>query len=247
MPSPAHAAVEAIRGSVVEATHPFSAVAWGQDEVVGRIGPPMRTPWRSAAKPWQLEAALLALTPAQRDAALANSRWLAIAAASHSGTEQHVALVQELGHHFGVLPPDLRCGVHRPMEVEAADALLRAGQAFTCLHNNCSGKHTMMVVATRALGADADYLPEPHPLQRRISKLVTDVCAETPELSTDGCGVPTFTVSLAGMARSYQRLAVAMADAPSSARGRIGLAMARHPELVAGEGRLDLDLSRRVT
>lgn len=247
MPTPSQATVESIRGAVVEASHPFSAVLWGPDAVVGRVGPPIRTPWRSAAKPWQLEASLLALAPVDRDAILADSRWLAIATASHSGTDAHVALVQALGQRFGVTVADLRCGAHRPMDVESADALLRRGESFSCLHNNCSGKHTMMVAASRALGADADYLPESHPLQRRISKLIADVCAETPETSIDGCGVPTFTVSLAAMARAYQRLAIAMADAPTSVRGRIGLAMARHPDLVAGEGRLDVDLVRRAT
>lgn len=247
MPHAPQATVEVIRGAVVEAAHPFSAVTWGPDAVAGRVGPPMQTPWRSAAKPWQLEASLLALAPAERDAMLANSRWLAIAAASHSATPAHVVLVEELGARFGVRPDDLRCGVHRPMDLDAADALLRGGEAFTCLHNNCSGKHTMMVAASRALGADADYLPEAHPLQRRIARLVAEVCAETPELSIDGCGVPTFTVSLASMARSYQRLALAMADAPTSVRGRIGLAMAAHPEIVAGEGRLDVDLCRLAT
>jgi L-asparaginase II len=62
----------------------------------------------------------------------------------------------------------------------------------------------------------------------------------------DGCGVPTFHVHLDAMARTFARLAAEMRD-PGSTAGRIGRAMAMHPWLVSGDGRLDLAVTRAST
>jgi len=66
-------------------------------------------------------------------------------------------------------------------------------------------------------------------------------------LAVDGCGVPTFHLTVAGMARAWSALAVAMADAPHSDLGRIGWAMAQHPDLVSGTDRIDAAIARAAT
>lgn len=257
--TPSQPHVVATRGAFVEATHPFSATfarfrpdcgraefANGA-EVVDSVGAAFSSPWRSAAKPMQLEASLRCLPPALASEIAADASLLAIAAASHSAEPGHVEAVERLFAVLGVGPDDLFCGCHRPMNEAAADALLRAGRHFDVRHNNCSGKHAMMAAAARALGADADYRPADHPLQVQIAALIERL-TNTPAISAgDGCGVPTFCVDTAAMARAYAALAGAMRDAPGELRGTIGWAMARQPWLTSGSERFDLLLAERAT
>ncbi len=227
-----------LRGTSVEAVHPFSFVAVRGEEVQAQGGPPLSTTWRSAAKPFQLAASLELLD----DPSLSDEE-LAVGAASHGGEARHVELVERLLARFELTPAALRCGAHPPLHAASAQQLWRAGAEPSALHNNCSGKHTFMLAATRRQGWPLDYLPASHPLQQRILQLVTEVTQRAPTLSVDGCGVPTFEVELQGLARAWALLARSMACAPAPGLERrlhrIGWAMAREPEHSSGEGRLD--------
>ena len=226
-----------LRGSACEARHRIHAVRCRADgSVVERIGAPRITTWRSAAKPFQLEVSLGHLA----DVPLSDED-VAIGAASHSAQPHHTVRVQALLRRFGAAPDALRCGAHWPLHAPTA----RTVAAPEPVHNNCSGKHAYMVAATRRLGAPPDYLPPDHPLQRAILARVQERTAGAVEgVVTDGCGVPCFVLSLDGMATAWAALADAVtADTPQPL-ARIGRAMARHPEMVSGEDRLDLRLAR---
>ena len=265
----AQPAVVAWRGDFVEAVHPFSAAAVDANGPLGHIGAPLRTPMRSAAKSLQLEVSLRLLPSIARDALLANPAFLAIGAASHSASARHLAVVDALMAQLGVREPDLRCGKTRPIDDAEAEALVRGGRSHDARHNKCSGKHPVMGAAARALAASGqgevrDYLDAAHPLQRAIAAHAEGAAGEAPGLAVDGCGVPTFVLSLPAIARAFQRLAAAMADGEESApsassperRGAapretdlaaaIGWAMAREPLLVSGLGRLDLLLTQQA-
>jgi L-asparaginase II len=84
-----------------------------------------------------------------------------------------------------------------------------------------------------------DYRSPDHPLQLQVREALTGFCGEDLDLAVDGCGVPTFGLSVLGMARAWSRLAEAMDDGPGSSLGRIGRVMARHPNLTSGTDRLD--------
>ncbi len=60
-----------------------------------------------------------------------------------------------------------------------------------------------------------------------------------PEPATDGCGLPTYPMTLVQLATAMARLADAhgLGPARSAACRRICAAMTAHPELVAGSGR----------
>ncbi len=230
--------VEQCRGSIVESVHPFS-VALARGERVELAGPDVETTFRSAAKPFQLACALEALG----DPAVSDEE-LAVGAASHSAEPVHVAIVERLLARFGLGADELRCGAHAPMHAPSAEALLRAGQGITQLHNNCSGKHTFMLAASVAQGWPRDYRDPDHPLQRRIAEALFACCGQRGPLATDGCGVPTFGLPLSAIARGWARVAEAMDD--DSGLGRVGRAMAAHPELTSGTGRLDLEVVRHA-
>jgi L-asparaginase II len=240
-------AVLQYRGTCVESEHPVSALAVCDGAVVWRAGFDLETTFRSASKPFQLACSLDALGDPEMPVEA-----LAVGAASHSAEPVHIALVESILARFGATADGLRCGAHAPVHVESAEAVIRAGGAYTDLHNNCSGKHAFMLAAALRNGWDADYRPPAHPLQQRIAERLTAWMEHTPSLATDGCGVPTFVQPLSAVGRAWARVAVAMdavnrgapADTWEARLGRVGNAMAAHPELTSGTGRLDLDVVR---
>ena len=204
---------------------------------------------RSSAKPFQLAPFVAS---GRFDEYQLGSEALAIMAASHSGEDRHVRLVQEVLRRAGLTSAVLQNQVHPPFDVETAQRLLRDGEQPTALRGNCSGKHAAMVLFAKASGwpIDSYWHPE-HPVQRlalETLSALSDVPIEEIATATDGCGVLTFGMPLRGLAVSFARLAdpSAVADPPlRSALTRIRDAMMAHPELVAGERRrIDTALMR---
>ena len=94
------------------------------------------------------------------------------------------------------------------------------------------------------------YLAHDHPVQQLIHEHVAafaGVPVASLELAVDGCGAPAHGVTLRAMALSLQRFGRPDGQVPDElarAALRIGAAMSRHPDLVAGEGRFDTELMR---
>ncbi len=230
--------VAQLRGGRFEAEHPISAVLTdASGRVLEAVGPELTTTWRSAAKPFQLEVSLGLLPPATRDAL--GERELALGAASHSAEPAHLERVAAILRQVGCDEGGLYCGAHLPLHAPAAHALLRAGEAASPRHNNCSGKHAFMAGASRAQGWSEDYRGLFHPLQQRIRARVAELAGAVPEAVVDGCGVPCWVLPLSGMARAWAGLASAMAAGESTGLGRIGWAMQRNPWFVSGTDRAD--------
>lgn len=197
---------------------------------------------RSAAKPFQCLPLLLAGIAERYSLSAAD---LALICASHGGTPEHVQRAQGLLARGGFGAADLLCGAHWPMDAGAAQRLREEEMEPTPLHNNCSGKHAGMLLACQALGLPVDnYLDPDHPWQRRILRHVADFCGMPEEavgLAVDGCGVPTYHVPLAAVARGYAILAdpaaAGLGGETAGAIRRIVLAMTGEPAMVAGPGR----------
>ena len=229
-----------LRGGHVESVHPFSAVAVRDGEVVGRLGEPVGSTWRSAAKPFQLWCSLEALG----DPELADEE-LAVGASSHTAEPRHLELVRRLLDRFELSVDDLRCAPHPPLHQETAHAYLREGRSFSDLHNNCSGKHAFLVAAARTHDSTLDYRDPKHPLQARLIERVEHWSGFVPGLGFDGCSAPTFHLPLEGFARAWSLLAAP----PDERLARIARAVEAHPWLVSGTGRIDHHLAagRRET
>ena len=99
------------------------------------------------------------------------------------------------------------------------------------IHNNCSGKHSGMVSATKHLGAKLEtYLAPSHPLQKRNLATIarfSGVSARRIGLGTDGCSAPTFAIPLASMARAMATFA-----AEDGSAQRVRDSMMAHPGMV---------------
>ena len=236
--------VEVTRGDMVESRHRGACVvvdaagrtvhAWGDAD---RIIYPS-----SAIKPLQTLA--LIETGAAGAYRLSDAE-LALAAASHSATPDHVNAVAGWLKRVGLSQSDLECAGHDPMSRDGDKALVRAGTTPGALHNNCSGKHAGMLTTAKHLGEEtAGYTRPGHPVQQRLRAILTDIggadLSQAPE-GTDGCGIPVFGMPLSAMARAMARMADTggLEAGRAEAAGRIVTAMISNPLLVSGRGRFD--------
>jgi L-asparaginase II len=231
--------IEVVRGGIIESVH-YAAIAVANPE--GRLvaswgSPEIITYMRSSAKPFQVLPLLEAGGAKKFDFSLQE---IAIMCASHSGTDSHVRTVLSIQKKVGVSEGNLLCGVHPPSDPEGVEP--------TPNRHNCSGKHSGMLAFARLIGAPLeDYILPEHPIQKRILKVLGEMCdleAEEIHLGVDGCSVPTFAVPLKSAATAFARLAdpgffsVSRAEACQT----IWQAMTIHPEMVAGPGRFDTAL-----
>jgi L-asparaginase II len=210
--------VNVYRGSQIESFHSGSIVVV---ESTGRIlavagDPNSRTFLRSAAKPFQILPLLQGggagefdLTPEE----------IALICGSHGGEPRHVSTAAAILRKGEFDESDLLCGPHMPYDEKAAAELRQSGEEPSVLHNNCSGKHAGMLLATELLDfPSVAYIDPEHPLQVRIRQSLAEFAGVHPEeipVAIDGCSVPSFYLSLYRTALAYARLA-ATAEGPES-------------------------------
>jgi L-asparaginase II len=193
--------------------------------------------YRSAAKPFQ--AIPIVEDGVDRRFGLSGEH-LALAAASHNGEGRHLQGVRAILARVGCTEADLRLGPLLPLGPDASRELLRSGSSVLPVHNNCSGQHAAMLGLARHHSWDLDsYLSPRHPLQKRmLAEMARFTGLRGADIPTmvDGCGMVAFGAPLRVMARSFARLGAAAAteDGPK----RILEAMARHPFMIGGTGRL---------
>jgi L-asparaginase II len=207
------------RGGVVEARHVVHAVAVSDGRVVEAAGDPsLVTFFRSSAKPIQA----LPVVRARPDL---DDAEVAVASASHLHRPDQLEPVRSLLAKAGASEEDLECGAEP-----------------TRLEHNCSGKHAAMLLLCRERGWPTDgYRLPTHPCQQAMLAEVAAAAEVEPEalpIAVDGCGVPTYALTLERMAHAFARL--------ESLEGgdRVAAAMRASPELVRGEGAPDTELMR---
>lgn len=238
---PAHTPLaHLVRGGLVEGVHHGSVVVLEPDGGIAfQAGDPEAAIYpRSALKPLQAVAMVRAGLPL-------TGELLALAAASHSGEERHLAGARRILATAGLTEADLGNTPDLPYDPAVRDAWLRDGNGPTRLTQNCSGKHAAMLLTCHVRDwPTTGYLDPAHPLQRAIAATIEELTGQPVAGATvDGCGAPLFSVSLHGLARAVARVAAA---APDSPEGRVAAAMREHPEMVAGTRRDVTRLMRAV-
>ena len=193
---------------------------------------------RSSNKPMQAAGML-------RSGLDTDGKLLALAAASHSGEDFHVAGVREILAGAGLAEDDLRCPRSLPREEVFKQEYLRQGGEPDQVHMNCSGKHAAMLATCVAAGwPTATYTDPGHPLQVALRQTVEDLAAEpSAAVGVDGCGAPVFALSLAGLARAFQALVTAP---PATPERKVADAMRAHPEWTSGSLRPERALMATV-
>ncbi|MDP9019064.1 MAG: asparaginase [Candidatus Eremiobacteraeota bacterium] len=239
--------IEVTRGGLVESVHEVAACAVDrQGEVVLAMGD-IETPvyLRSAAKPF-IAAAVIKYGAQQRFGL--EQHEIALMAASHSGEPFHVEGVASILRKIGLPQSALQCGAHAPYNSTAAIALERAGQPFTALHNNCSGKHAGILALCLLLGSDTTtYMDLHNTAQQEVLKFCARVTGDDPStfpLGVDGCGIPVFATSLHHAAQAFFRFATLTNVEPKDAHAlaMVRDAMISYPWYVSGTGEFDATL-----
>ena len=230
--------VEIVRSGFVEGHHHGSVVALGPDgEVAWSVGD-VRSQIlpRSTNKPLQAVGMVglgLDLPP----------RLLALAAASHSGEEMHLAGVREILASAGVTEQALGNVPDLPLDPAVRDQWLRDGREPSKLVQNCSGKHAAMIATCVARDWQiSGYFEPDHPLQLLIQRRFERLTDEPAHVAVDGCGAPLLSASLTGVARAFRTLALAT-EGPER---RVADAIRDFPEYVSGTNRDELRLLRAV-
>jgi len=196
---------------------------------------------RSALKPFQAVAVRRAGVPLE-DAALV------LAAASHAGTPEHVAVVRSLLAGGGVDETALGCPADRPLDRAAAAAQRAAGLPPSPVSMNCSGKHAAFLLACRAGGWPLEsYLDPEHPLQERVRATVEEFTGDRISVTVvDGCGAPAHATSLAGLARGIGRISGAARRGGDPDAAALMAAVLAHPWALDGPGRANTTVIERL-
>jgi L-asparaginase II len=225
---------EVTRSGVVESVHAGHIVVLNADGSIEFVmgDPTLNIYSRSSLKSIQASAMVRAgldLEP----------RLLALACASHAGTEMHQNGALEILAKAGLDQSALQCMIDRPLDEE-----LRRTSDATRLAMNCSGKHSGMLLTCVINGWPTNsYLDSEHPLQQLIKKEVEEMSGESVALtSTDGCGAPLFLFSLVGLARAIQRLTLSSDPVHQSVIN----ACRSYPQMVSGPGRLSTRMMQNV-
>jgi L-asparaginase II len=236
------------RGPIVESVH-YGAIA-----VVDSVGklvasygdPDVVTYLRSSSKPFQ---ALPFLEHGAQQVFDLTLPEVAILCASHSGMDEHLAVVRSVQAKTGVGEADLMCGVHPPYHPETAEALRARGEQPTPNRHNCSGKHTGMLAYARQLGFPPDpdslpYIDPDHPVQHMILQAFAEMCDLEPDdvaVGIDGCSAPNFAVPLRAAALAFARLCdpVRLPEPRAATCRLITRAMTTHPDMIGGPDNFD--------
>lgn len=236
--------MEFTRGSTVE-TVQFGALAVtdAAGNLVASCGDPQTVTFlRSTAKPFQLLPFIEAGGPQHFQF---TQQEIALMCASHSGTDQHYAVISHLQQIAGIKESDLMCGVHPPGHKKTAEAILLRGETPTANRHNCSGKHSGMLAFARMNGEPLEsYLELHHPVQQRILKTFAEMCGlpiQSVLLGTDGCSAPNFAVPLQNAAWAWAQLAdpAELPAGRANAIHTIVQSMIAHPDMVGGPERFD--------
>lgn len=236
------------RGDIVESVH-FGAIA--VVEAGGRLAawyadPSLVTFTRSSAKPLQALPFLEAGGMAHYGLTLQE---VALLCASHSGTDEHFAVVSSIQAKTGVSETDLMCGVHTVYDRKTADAMRQRGEVPTPNRHNCSGKHTGMLAYARMLGTPTgpealSYIDPSHPVQQKILAALAEMANLPPDeihVGIDGCSAPNFALTLKGTALAFARLCQpeGLTEKRVETCRLISKAMLTYPDMIGGPDNFD--------
>ncbi len=155
---------------------------------------------------------------------------ITVCCASHTGEPLHLEILRNILKKINLTEDDLQCPAIEPLSTEEQ----KRHPKYLKLHNNCSGKHTLMLAVCRQMGWDiTTYLEKNHPLQKMIYSKIKELCEEKEELpyTLDGCTAPNYATSLEGLTKGFYNL-FCTNNYPD-----IKYAVIKNPYLMGGNGR----------
>ena len=234
------------RSGFVESRHAGIAIVLAADGTIAeKLGDPsaLILP-RSSLKPLQALACLSAGAPLEGER-------LALATASHSGTDRHVAVVRDILALAELGEDALGCPAAWPGDTSTRDELVRELGQPSRIRMNCSGKHAAMLVTSVLNGWDPEsYLAPDHAVQilvrETVERLIGEKVAAT---AVDGCGAPVYAMTLFGLARAIHRIGNSSTTSPFAlhrSAGALVEAVRADPWTIDGPGRADTVVIERL-
>lgn len=235
------------RTEKVESIHKgYICITDANNSVLYNLGDPdAQVYMRSSAKPFQALPLVYSGALKRFDISL---KELAIICSSHSGEDFHREAVSSILNKIGMSEDDLDCGVANPYNQDMINELIRRNERPSQLYNCCSGKHAGMLALCKYYDFPAEgyTLPE-HPVQQ----LILDTLSELLECSAhdiktgiDGCGIPSFMLSLRQASFLYAQLAQGGEGNGKYANclAEISKAMTSYPRMINGDKEFCTDL-----
>jgi L-asparaginase II len=228
--------LEVVRNDLVESIHSGHLLILDRDgsEVLALGDIDQLIYPRSAVKSLQTSAML-------RAGLKLNEQQIALACASHAGSDAHLEVVRSTLASVGLDESSLLNTPDKPL-----GALERAAWVGppSSLAANCSGKHAAMVATCKTNNWDlASYKDSSHPLQLAIANEFEILSREQiSHVAVDGCGAPLFALSLKALARAMRSLALSEDPIHKS----VIRSCINNPVLVSGINRLPTLLMQKV-
>ncbi|MCL1992340.1 MAG: asparaginase [Spirochaetes bacterium] len=228
-------------GEIVDLHHyGHIAVADTQGKILWQLGDPQRVVFsRSSAKPMQA-------VPVAESGALdeygITEKELAVMCASHYAEDIHTEAVFSILKKAGLDESRLQCGTHYPLASYMKNKFIVGGIKPSEVHNNCSGKHSGMLIATKMRSENlSDYYLPAHPHQMRITQAIAQICdypAEQIVIGSDGCGVPVHAMPMYKFAQGYAKMSrpQTLGEGREKTVRRITQAMTDNAQMLGGTG-----------
>lgn len=241
-------AIEVTRGNLIECSHSINvAVVNSKGDLIYSYGDPEKVIYaRSSIKP--IQAIQVLETKADKKFNI-TEREISFMCSSHSGEPYHVECTRSILKKAGISVDKLKCGMHIPGNSEIYKELIESKESLTQEHNNCSGKHSGMLISAKNLNEDLDtYLEINHPVQQRILENISYVCDYKKEnilIGIDGCGAPVHAMPIERFAYGFARLADSKKLGNKSIHvDKITKSMMKYPEMVGGRDRFCTELMK---
>ena len=157
---------------------------------------------------------------------------VAIMSASHAGSDNHIKVLKNLIKKYQIKISDIDIEPQAPLDTRNFNG------RKTKLHNNCSGKHIMMLLMSKYLGYPLkDYTNPSHPVQKLIFNKQIELSEfKSDKLSFDGCSTPLWAISAQGIVKAYYNLIT------NKKYGFLFNSILKYPDIFGGFNRLDSDI-----
>jgi L-asparaginase II len=236
------------RGSLVESFHHGAiAVVDASGRLVASLGDPQLTTYaRSTAK---LIQAIPVLESGAAEAFDLTDDEVALICASHNAEIEHINKVSDILNKAGVDEKLLQCGPHYPYNAETTEKMRERGEKPRSIHNNCSGKHSGMLMLAKHLSLPFEnYTEIENPIQQKNLQTfaeMADFPADQIHIGIDGCSVPVFGLPIYNLALAFARLGKppeSFSEARKKACERIIASIRKYPFYLAGSDKFDTEL-----
>ncbi len=165
---------------------------------------------------------------------------IAVCCASHTGDLIHREKVLSILNKTGCSKDDLLCAPHVPLSKKEQKRLILNGLNPDKIHNNCSGKHSLMLAICKKMGFSIkNYTDINHPLSDLIINKVCELCEVDKKeiiITKDGCTLPVIATSLYSLGKGFLNLFT------NPKYENIKNAFLKYPYLIGGDFRLDSEI-----